>query len=329
MTKTLLLMASTGVAPLLLVSLADGEPKAKRDYRGDMRTFVQAISAKAKKAKPDFLVVPQGGIALLTENGEPDGKTVESYLKAIDGLGQEDVFYGYEKENQKTPTKETAAFLKQLAVAVKAAKPVLSIDYAAKREFMDDAYRRSAEAGFIPFVADHRGLDNIPAYPAKPLKQNTDDVKTLKDVKNFLYVIDAGQFGSKEKYLKALAATNFDLIVLDPFGGDWKVGPEDLKTLNTKPAGGRRLLLCYVSIGEAENYRFYWKKDWKPGKPAFVGSENPEWKRNFAVKYWDPAWQKLILEGDDAYLARVLAAGFDGIYLDKVDEFEWFEEHGE
>jgi cysteinyl-tRNA synthetase len=329
MPKTLLPLVGAGLALVLLIDLAAAEPKAKRDYRGDMRAFVQAISAKAKKTKADFLVVPQGGIALLTENCEPDGKTVESYLKSIDGVGQEDVFYGYQKENQKTPTKETAAFLEQLAVAVKAGKPVLSIDYAAKREFMDDAYKRSEKAGFIPFVADHRGLDNIPSYPDKPLKQNTGDVKTLKDVKNFLYVIDGGQFGSKEKYLKSLAATNFDLIILDPFSGDWKAGLEDLKPLKTKPAGGRRLLLCYVSIGEAENYRFYWKKDWKPGKPAFIGPENPEWKKNFAVKYWDPAWQKLILDGDDAYLAKVLAAGFDGIYLDKVDEFEWFEEHGE
>jgi cysteinyl-tRNA synthetase len=327
--RTTLLLFSAGLALVLSTDLLAGEPKNKRDYRGDMRAFVQAISAKAKKAKPDFLVVPQGGIALLTENGEPDGKIAEGYVKSIDGVGQEDVFYGFEKENQKTPQKETTAFLKQLAVAVKAGRPVLSIDYAAKQEFMDDAYKRSTGAGFIPFVADHRGLDNIPGYPAKPLKQNTDDVKTLKDVKNFLYVIDGGQFGSKEKYLKALAATNFDLIILDPFSSDWKAGPEDLKPLRTKAAGGRRLLLCYVSIGEAENYRFYWKKDWKPGKPAFVGPENPEWKRNFAVKYWDPAWQKLILDGDDAYLARVLAAGFDGIYLDKVDEFEWFEEHGE
>ena len=36
------------------------------------------------------------------------------------------------------------------------------------------------------------------------------------------------------------------------------------------------------------------------------------------MKFWDPAWQEIIF----AYTDRILAAGFDGVYLDKVDEFE-------
>ena len=36
------------------------------------------------------------------------------------------------------------------------------------------------------------------------------------------------------------------------------------------------------------------------------------------MKFWDPAWQEIIF----AYADRILAAGFDGVYLDKVDEFE-------
>ncbi|HUY31233.1 MAG TPA: hypothetical protein VMV69_00525 [Pirellulales bacterium] len=66
-----------------------------------------------------------------------------------------------------------------------------------------------------------------------------------------------------------------------------------------------------------------------PGNPSFVGPENPQWKRNFAAKYWEPAWQAVFVGGNDSYLPRVRAAGFDGVYLDKVDEYEWFEEHGE
>jgi cysteinyl-tRNA synthetase, unknown class len=323
-------------ATLLLILLAEtsadenkGSRKPRKDYRAEMRSFVLAISAQAKKDNAAFLVVPQGGAGLLTENGEPDGKPVDKYLKAIDGIGQEDIFYGFGNENKKTPKKETDAFLKQLAVATKAGKTVLSIDYTGDRDAIDDARRRNADAGFISFVADHRGLDNIPKYPAKPGNQNRADIKTLKDVKNFLYLIDGISFASKEKYLAALAATNFDLIILDPITGDWKASADDLKPLKTKPVGGRRLVLCYVSIGEAENYRFYWKKGWKPGNPNFLGPENPEWKRNFAARYWDADWQAVILGGKDSYLSRVLSAGFDGIYLDKVDEYEWFEEHGE
>ncbi len=316
----------------LLAGLAAVErpPAMKRDYRAAMREFVQSISASAKKTEPAFLVVPQGGLGLLTSNGEPGGKPVAGYLKAIDGVGQEEVFYGYDnKDNRKTPARETEGFLKLLAVAKSAGKTVLSTDYASKRQLIDDAYTRNAAAGFVPFVADRRGLDRIPKYPEKPINDNAAAVKSLKDVKNFLYVIDGGKFGSKEKYLAGLARTNHDLLVIDPFADDWSATLEEIKPLKRKAGGGRRLVLCYVSIGEAENYRFYWKKGWKPGQPAFVGRENPQWKGNYAVKYWEPAWQALFVGGKESYLARVLAAGFDGIYLDKVDEYEWFEEHGE
>jgi cysteinyl-tRNA synthetase len=291
-----------------------------------MRQFVQAISVQAKKTDPAFVIVPQGGVGLLIHDSQP----VTDYLKAIDGIGQEEVFYGYDnKDNRKTPQKETDVFLKHLAVAKTAGKIVLSIDYASKKELVNDAYAKNAAAGFISFVADHRGLDNVPKYPEKPVNENAADVKALKDVKNFLYVIDGGKFGSKEQFLAALAKTNHDLLVIDLFTGDWKATADDLKALKNKANGKRRLVLCYVSIGEAEDYRFYWQKGWKPGNPAFLGPEDQQWKKNYAVKYWEPAWQQLFLGGKDSYLSRVQAAGFDGVYLDKVDEYEWFEEHGE
>jgi cysteinyl-tRNA synthetase len=319
------------VTVLLAVS-APAAPAAapKRDYRAAMRDFVVALSTAAKKADPAFLVVPQGGLALLTDTGEPDGRPDAAYLKAIDGVGQEEVFYGFDnRDNRETPRKETDAFLALLAVAKAAGKPVLATDYAGKKGLIDDAYARGAAAGLVSFVADRRGLDRIPKYPEKPVGENADDVRTLKDARNFLYLIDGGRLGSKAKYLAALAKTNHDLLILDPFAGGWTATADEIKPLKAKANGRRRLVLCYVSVGEAEDYRSYWKKGWKPGSPAFLGPENPQWKGSYAVRYWDLDWQAVFLGGEGSYLARVQKAGFDGVYLDKVDEFEWFEGHGE
>ncbi len=113
--------------------------------------------------------------------------------------------------------------------------------------------------------------------------------------------------------------------MIDPLLGDERVAADQIARLKTKPQGGRRLVLCYVSIGEAEDHRSYWKKLPK----TLLGPENPDWKGNFAVRYWEPAWRSIIVGDRDSSLARVLEAGFDGIHLDKIDEYSWFEEHGE
>lgn len=95
-----------------------------------------------------------------------------------------------------------------------------------------------------------------------------------------------------------------------------------LEALQRKPDGGARLVLAYLSIGEAEDYRSYWQRGWQVSPPAWLGAENPDWPGNYAVQYWDPQWQRLIMGTPDAYLDRIVAAGFDGLYLDRIDAFD-------
>ena len=95
-----------------------------------------------------------------------------------------------------------------------------------------------------------------------------------------------------------------------------------MASLKRKPDGSRRTVLAYLSIGEGEDYRFYWRPDWEASPPAWLKGENPDWAGNFAVRYWDKDWQALIFGKDDAYLDRIMAAGFDGVYLDRVDAFD-------
>jgi cysteinyl-tRNA synthetase len=82
-----------------------------------------------------------------------------------------------------------------------------------------------------------------------------------------------------------------------------------------------------MSIGEAENYRYYWQESWynKKDRPPWLLKENPYWEGNYKVQYWDPEWQAIIIGGEDSYLNKIIAAGFDGVYLDIIDAFEYFE----
>jgi len=87
-------------------------------------------------------------------------------------------------------------------------------------------------------------------------------------------------------------------------------------------------VVAYLSIGEAEDYRPYWQLEWvSSGKrtaaaPVWLGIENPEWKGNYQVEYWNADWQKLVLPAIDDAMAR----GFDGVYLDIVDGFQTYEQ---
>jgi len=83
-----------------------------------------------------------------------------------------------------------------------------------------------------------------------------------------------------------------------------------------------------MSIGEAENYRYYWQDQWKPGNPEWLDLLNPNWEGNFKVRYWNAEWQDVVFGNDDAYLDRIIAAGFDGVYLDIIDAYEYYAEQG-
>lgn len=83
-------------------------------------------------------------------------------------------------------------------------------------------------------------------------------------------------------------------------------------------------LISYLSIGEAETYRDYWQKSWKKTPPSFLEKENPEWKGNYKVKYWNKWWQSIIFDK----LNTIIDDGFDGVYLDIVDAYSYFEAQG-
>jgi len=122
--------------------------------------------------------------------------------------------------------------------------------------------------------------------------------------------------------LVAIGDTAYDLVIMD-YAADGDEVTEftaaQIDTLKHSP-GGEKIILAYMSIGEAEDYRFYWQAGWTPGNPAWLDEENPNWEGNYKVHYWDPDWQAIIF----SYTDRLLDAGFDGAYLDLVDTYEYY-----
>jgi cysteinyl-tRNA synthetase, unknown class len=310
---------------IFLSCTSSSSQSASINYRAEMRSFVIGISAYAKNISPSFAVIPQNGGELLSLTNDPAGPFAAEYINAIDGVGREDLYYGYTADDAATPAEDTSTMKSFTDIAAAHQKIVMAIDYCSTRTNMDDSYSKNSIPNYISFAADHRVLDNIPAYPAKPYNDSDTPVNSLADAKNFLYIINPSAYSLKSDFISALDATNYDVILIDLFFNDETLSAADIAALKTKPSGARRLVICYMSIGEAEDYRYYWKSSWNTSKPEWMDTENPDWAGNFEVQYWNREWQNIIYGNDASYLKKILTAGFDGVYLDLIDAYEYYE----
>ncbi len=296
------------------------------NYKQEMRDFVIGISKYAKTAQPNFVIVPQNGIELITSNGKVDGLPDTAYLNAIDGNGQEDLFYGYVNDDQPTPATNSSYLQAFLDKSKSAGKRILVTDYCSTLANMAASYDQNNAANNVSFTADHRVLNNIPIYPNPIYRVNDGAVIALPAVNNFLYLINLENFNSKIDFINAVTSTNYDLLIMDLFFQDGtSFTATEISQLKNKANGGKRLVISYMSIGEAENYRYYWQSGWNTNKPLWIDSENPNWPGNFKVKYWQKEWQNIIFGNDDSYLHKIINAHYDGVYLDIIDAFDYYE----
>ena len=129
---------------------------------------------------------------------------------------------------------------------------------------------------------------------------------------------------------KRIANSAYDLVVVDyawsPVEGQAEVPltREQVAAMQRKPDGSKRLIIAYLSIGETENNRYYWKPEWNKARPAWMGKENKDWKGNYLVQYWQPVWQNIVFGNKNSYVDKIIAAGFDGFYLDRGDAYYFY-----
>ena len=298
-----------------------------QNFKQDMREFVIGISQYSKGIRPGFVIIPQNGIEIVTESGDDADVLATAYLNAIDGHGQEDLFYGYNDDDVATPTADSDYLQLFLDRSNAEGNRILVIDYCSTPSKMDNSYSVNETAGYISFAADHRELDNIPTHPSPIFNENNSAVTTLAEAQNFLYLINPDNFTTKADFISAVTATNYDLLVMDLFFHDGsEFTASEVAQLRQKANGGSRLVICYMSIGEAEDYRYYWQNAWNSNEPSWLREENPDWEGNYKVAYWDESWQQIIYGNNSSYLKKILDADFDGVYLDIIDAYEYFEE---
>jgi uncharacterized protein (TIGR01370 family) len=99
----------------------------------------------------------------------------------------------------------------------------------------------------------------------------------------------------------SIANSGFDLVVIDYSRDGSEEGEYSQEDIQKIKDGGV-IPIAYLSIGEAEDYHFYWKEEWNKYHPDWLGKENPDWEGNYAVKYWKEEWNSII----HSYLDKII-----------------------
>lgn len=304
----------------------DTDNNNETEYKQEMRDFVIGISQYAKSINPNFSIIPQNGIELVSDNGDISGQPHLPYLNAIDANGQEDLFFGYDEDDIATSAQDNAYLRKLLDVSKDAGNVILVTDYCFTPSKVESSYNQNMNAGYVSFGANERELNAIPTFPNPIHQENSNVITQISQVENFLYLINPSNFNTKSEFINAVNSTNYDLLIMDLFFSDGTAFTQnEINQLKSKANGGKRLVISYMSIGEAENYRYYWQNSWKNNPPEWLDAENPNWAGNYKVKYWNAEWQSIIFGNENSYLKKIIDANFDGVYLDIIDAFEYYE----
>jgi len=144
-------------------------------------------------------------------------------------------------------------------------------------------------------------------------ESEADSRQRIRQVNSWVYQL---QKVDPERLVKSGA----DLLVIDHADDDLQPWPAETIERLKQGDGKRRIVLAYLSVGEAESYRGYWLPEWHRRPPSWIGRMNRYWRENYPVKYWHPEWQEIIL-GSGGYLEKIINQGFDGVYLDRLDVY--------
>lgn len=306
MKKTLILLFG------ILAISACKERKTKK-AGAKMQDFIIEISKFAREQDPDFILIPQNGEEVLFHDIDPDGTVNTDLVAAIDGFGVEELFYN---NGSYAPDDYRLSMLRKVSPGIK----ILVADYLANDSDYQHALQAADTEHFIAFPRYNANYD-YKYIPPTVYHENSNNIQTLSQAQNYLYLISTENYSDKAGFLAAIQQTNFDVVIIDAFFGDELLTSTDVSSLKTKANGAQRLVISYMNIGSAEKYRYYWKKTWGLHHPLWLKKKYDGYKDEIWVKFWNKEWKEIIYGNSDSYTQKLLNIGFDGAYLDNIEGF--------
>lgn len=200
-------------------------------------------------------------------------------------------------------------------------RTLFAVEFCANQAETDAAYRAGIRDKAPAFAkSGGTALDDTPR--AHPAFENAAEVLTIANARNWLPVLRSDRFGTKGKFIDAIANTNYDVVVIDvAHRSSELLVKADIARLKYKKLGPRRLVLAVMPIGRAYDWRWYWLRDWEVGNPAFLFAHD-ETPGVFITDTGSGEWRGVL----GKYLAGIMDLGFDGVMFDDVGTYLWFED---
>ncbi|MDA8230468.1 MAG: hypothetical protein M0006_03930 [Magnetospirillum sp.] len=200
-------------------------------------------------------------------------------------------------------------------------RTILSIEDCHSPAEMQSAFAQGARDHVTTFAAaSDSKLDLLPA--GHPFAENAAPVTAIPGARNWLPMLRGDRLGSRRQWVMALRGSNYDVLVVDvAYRGSDPLTAADVAALKFKNLGAPRLVLADLPIGRAYDWRWYWRKDWQAGNPPFLFGVDSREPGAYIVDLDNPGWKEVL----GKYIAGIMDLGFDGVVLDDLDTYLWFE----
>jgi len=158
-----------------------------------------------------------------------------------------------------------------------------------------------------------------PRIPA-PTGAVLDRRARLAQISHWFYYLD---FNPGADVYERMAASDYGMLVIEPIVNEQENTDFPIREVVAQlhEAPQPKLVIAYIDIGQAEEWRTYWQEGWEIGDPNWIVALDPDgWEGNYPVAYWRDEWRQIWLE-NSGVIQLLLDAGFDGVYLDWVEAY--------
>lgn len=317
------------------------------NYRELMREIVRAFGDFVKSRDPNFKILLDGGQDLLArgvwENDLDDlhraemagatnaderfllklfspehpiatGTPNRRFMQSVNGLIVTNQICQKGKGKLSDPVQK---IVKEFGLSV------IGIEHCSSEKERQTAQQTLAKKE-IPIFADTDPKASFDTLDPKAnlFLENNENIDSLDKVRNVLVLTNTRNYADKDIYVSTLAKTNYDMLIIEPFFKfSQPLSKEDVKNLQSKQIGARRLVFATLNVAVAEDTRPYWETTWKISSPRWLRFQSKTNPAGLVVDYWDPDWKRII----GIYFRSIMDLGFDGVVLQGLDEHKTYE----